>query len=76
VTATDIALLNDLLVVAGSRSKGVGRLLISAAMTNAKEHGCSRLVWQTAPDNDRAQRLYDQFAATRSEWIEYSVALR
>jgi GNAT superfamily N-acetyltransferase len=76
VSAVDIALLNDLLVVPSGRSRGIGGLLMAAAMSHAAERGYSRLVWQTAPDNDRAQRLYNQFPASTSLWLEYTLDLR
>jgi GNAT superfamily N-acetyltransferase len=75
VAASDIALMNDLLVRPASRSRGVGRLLISSAIRHAAARGCDRLVWETAPANERAQRLYGQFPATTSHWLEYSLAL-
>jgi GNAT superfamily N-acetyltransferase len=75
VSASDVALLNDLLVVPDRRSQGIGRMLVSAAITNAREHGCSQLRWQTAPDNQRAQRLYNQFNAQHDAWLEYTITL-
>jgi ribosomal protein S18 acetylase RimI-like enzyme len=75
VSAIDVALLNDILVSATTRSRGVGRLLLEAAAHHAAARGYDRLVWQTAPDNERAQRLYDQLPASRSPWLEYSLPL-
>lgn len=31
------------------------------------------LSWQTAKDNERAQRLYERIDAKRAEWVDYSV---
>jgi ribosomal protein S18 acetylase RimI-like enzyme len=75
VSAVDVAQLNDLLVRATSRSRGVGQRLIEAAAQAAAERGHPRLVWQTAPDNERAQRLYDRLPATKSLWLEYALPL-
>jgi GNAT superfamily N-acetyltransferase len=75
VSAVEVALLNDLLVAGGSRSRGVGRALLDAAARHASARGCRRLVWQTAPDNERARRLYDQLPATTTSWLEYSLPL-
>jgi ribosomal protein S18 acetylase RimI-like enzyme len=75
VSAVDVAVLNDLLVSPTTRSRGVGRRLLDAAAHHARDRGFPRLDWQTAPDNERAQRLYDQLPASKSEWLEYSLPL-
>jgi GNAT superfamily N-acetyltransferase len=75
VSAVDVALMNDLLVSPTHRSRGVGEQLIAAAADAARSRGCVRLEWRTAPDNARAQRLYDRLDATRSEWLQYSIRL-
>ena len=75
VSAADVALLNDLLVSSTNRSQGVGEMLINAAADAARARGCARLEWRTAPDNARAQRLYDRLGATKGEWLEYTMAL-
>ena len=28
-------------------------------------------MWQTATDNDRAQKVYDRVGGTREEWVDY-----
>ena len=58
-----------------ARGQGVGRALIEASATVARERGAHRLEWATAPDNKTAQRLYDSTGAGRSEWIEYELPL-
>jgi GNAT superfamily N-acetyltransferase len=75
VNAIETVLMNDLYVDAGSRGEGVGRALIEAAAEVARERGCSRLEWSTAPSNETAQRLYDSTGAEKSTWIEYSLSL-
>ena len=75
VSAADVALLNDLLVSSTNRSQGVGERLVLAVAEAAREHGCVRLEWRTAPDNERAQRLYDRLDTAKSEWLEYSITL-
>jgi GNAT superfamily N-acetyltransferase len=71
----ETVLMNDLYVDAERRGKGVGRALIEASAAIAAERGARRLEWVTAPDNDRAQRLYDSTGAERSTWIEYELEL-
>ena len=72
-TAEEHVLLNDLFVTEQVRGKGVGRALIEAARAVARERGSKALSWQTAQDNDVAQRLYDQTGAERSAWFEYEL---
>ena len=73
LNAAEAVLMNDLYVAAGARGEGVGRALIEASVAVARERGARHLQWATAPDNDRAQRLYDSTGATRSTWIEYEL---
>lgn len=71
--AVETVLMNDLFVVPAARSRGIGRALIDASATIARERGAPSLGWATAPDNERAQRLYDSTGAERSTWIEYEL---
>ena len=71
----DTVLMNDLYVDERHRGEGVGRALIEAGAAVARERGAHRLEWATAPDNERAQRLYDSTGAARSEWVEYELEL-
>ncbi|HET7484690.1 MAG TPA: GNAT family N-acetyltransferase [Solirubrobacterales bacterium] len=71
----ETVLMNDLYVSPGARSQGVGRALIEASATVARERGAHHLEWATAPDNETAQRLYDSTGAERSSWIEYELGL-
>jgi GNAT superfamily N-acetyltransferase len=75
LAAEETVLMNDLFVAANARGGGIGRALIEASATMARERGAVSLEWATAPDNKRAQRLYDSTGATRSEWIEYELPL-
>ncbi|HXR30721.1 MAG TPA: GNAT family N-acetyltransferase [Solirubrobacterales bacterium] len=68
-------LMNDLFVDPAARGQGVGRALIEASATVARERRAQRLEWATAPDNLTAQHLYDSTGAERSEWIEYELRL-
>ena len=73
LSAEEVVLMNDLYVVEEHRGAGVGRALIDAAAAVAGERGAGHLEWATAPDNDRAQRLYDSTGAERSVWVTYEL---
>lgn len=73
--AAETVLMNDLFVLEAARGRGVGRALIEASAGVARERGAACLQWATAPDNHRAQRLYDSLPTARSEWLEYELEL-
>lgn len=64
--------MNDLYTLKESLGKGVGRRLIEHCRTYAAEKGCARLQWVTAPDNERAQQLYDSMETSKSTWQFYT----
>jgi GNAT superfamily N-acetyltransferase len=71
----ETVLMNDLFVTSEARGQGIGRALIEASATVARERGAHHLEWATAPSNKTAQRLYDSTGANRSTWIEYELGL-
>jgi GNAT superfamily N-acetyltransferase len=71
----ETVLMNDLFVDPASRGRGLGRALIEASATIARERSAQRLEWATAPSNATAQRLYDSTGAERRDWIEYELRL-
>jgi GNAT superfamily N-acetyltransferase len=73
LTAGRAAVMNDLFVRPTARGKGVGRALIEACRSRAGEHGGSELVWETTPDNETSQRLYDSITTDKSPWIYYAL---
>jgi GNAT superfamily N-acetyltransferase len=73
LSAEEVVLMNDLFVDEGQRGAGVGRALIEAATAVARDRGAGHLEWATAPDNERAQRLYDSTGAERSVWVTYEL---
>jgi GNAT superfamily N-acetyltransferase len=75
-TASQIAVMNDLYVDPAARGGGVADALIAACATCSRERGATALEWQTAPDNLRAQAVYDRVGASRENWINYTLALR
>jgi GNAT superfamily N-acetyltransferase len=75
VEAEDIVIMNDLYVVPEARGAGVGRQLIEATTTVARDRGVRLVRWSTALDNRRAQRLYETTGAERSTWFEYEISV-
>jgi GNAT superfamily N-acetyltransferase len=73
--ASRIGVMNDLFVAPAARGTGAAEQLIQACLDECRKHGAAELVWQTAPDNTRAQRVYDRVGATRSQWVDYSLSV-
>jgi GNAT superfamily N-acetyltransferase len=71
--ATRIGVMNDLFVTPAARGTGAAEALIRACVEECRDRGASRLTWQTAPENERAQRVYDRIGAERSQWVDYSL---
>jgi len=72
-SAVETVLMNDLFVVEEVRGQGVGRALIGAGTDLVRESGAAWLEWNTAPDNQTAQALYDSTGAERSTWVNYEL---
>ena len=66
-----IGVLNDLFVAPEARGRGAAEALIAASVEECWLRGAGQLSWQTAPDNHRAQRVYDRVGATREQWVDY-----
>ena len=75
LAAAETVLMNDLFVLDDARGQGVGRALIEASAAVARERGAHSLEWATAPDNTRAQALYDSTGATQETWLSYELSL-
>lgn len=71
--AARVGVLNDLFVVPTVRGSGTGRALIERCLGACRERGVAKLVWETAPDNAAAQRLYDGIGAAKSTWLSYEL---
>lgn len=69
--ACRIGVMNDLFVAEVARGQGLAEALIEACWAACVRRGARRLTWQTAPDNLRAQSVYDRVGATRERWIDY-----
>jgi len=66
-----IGVMNDLYVSPAWRGRNVGERLIAACRSACHEHGALGLSWQTAPDNHRAQALYERVGARSARWVDY-----
>jgi GNAT superfamily N-acetyltransferase len=71
--AARIGVMNDLFVAPAARGSGLAEQLIEACRERCRAHGAKTLAWQTAPDNERAQRLYDRIGGEREQWVDYSL---
>ena len=70
-SACRIGVMNDLFVARGARGHGLAEELISACRTECARHSARQLSWQTAPDNRRAQAVYDRVGGHREQWVDY-----
>jgi len=71
--AAPLGTMNDLFVVPEARGLRVGERLIEACLARCAEHGACEMEWQTAPENTRAQALYDRVGGRREPWLCYSL---
>jgi GNAT superfamily N-acetyltransferase len=75
LSASRIAVMNDLFVSGEARGGGIADALIHACAERARERGATSLDWQTANDNDRARAVYERVGGRRDErWVGYSIA--
>jgi GNAT superfamily N-acetyltransferase len=72
--ASRIGVMNDLFVAETARGRGAAEQLIEACRAECTHRGARQLTWQTAPDNLRAQAVYDRVGATREQWVDYWLA--
>jgi GNAT superfamily N-acetyltransferase len=70
-SAERIGIMNDLFVAEAARGQRIADKLIEACRAECTRRGAGRLTWQTAPDNLRAQAVYDRVGGTREQWIDY-----
>jgi GNAT superfamily N-acetyltransferase len=74
LSASRVGLMNDLFVAPEGRGSGAADALIEECRRRCAARGATRLVWQTAKDNARAQAVYERAGATREEWVDYWLA--
>jgi GNAT superfamily N-acetyltransferase len=70
-SAERIGVMNDLYVAPAGRGTGLAEALIEACRAECAARGAGKLTWQTAPDNERAMKVYDRVGATREQWVDY-----
>jgi GNAT superfamily N-acetyltransferase len=70
-SACRIGVMNDLFVAEAARGQGLAERLIEACRQECTRRGAGQLTWQTAPDNLRAQAVYDRVGGTREQWVDY-----
>jgi GNAT superfamily N-acetyltransferase len=76
LSASRIAVMNDLFVSPDGRGRGAADALIKACAERAREHGATSLEWQTARDNERARKVYDRVGGRMSDrWVDYDLSL-
>ncbi|MFC0709411.1 GNAT family N-acetyltransferase [Azorhizophilus paspali] len=72
---TPVALLEDMVVDAMARGRGLGTQLLEAATATARRRGCRRITLLTDADNLDAQRFYARQGFARSPMIPLRLAL-
>jgi GNAT superfamily N-acetyltransferase len=73
--AARIAVMEDLFVAPEARGGGAADALIRACADRARALGAPVVTWLTAPDNHRAQAVYDRVGATADTFLEYELEL-
>ncbi len=71
IDAARLGVMNDLFVAEPARGQGLAEALIEACRAECVARGARRLSWQTAPENLRAQSVYDRVGGVRERWIDY-----
>jgi GNAT superfamily N-acetyltransferase len=76
LSASRLAVMNDIFVSADARGGGTAEALISACAERAREHGATSLDWQTARNNARARKVYDRVGGQADDrWVDYSLTV-
>jgi GNAT superfamily N-acetyltransferase len=70
-SAERIGVMNDLFVAPEGRGTGAAGALIEGCRAECARHGAAKLTWQTALDNERAQRVYERIGAIQERWLDY-----
>jgi GNAT superfamily N-acetyltransferase len=73
--AAKVGYLEDLYVVPDSRGGGIADALIEVCAERCRERGAPAMQWQTAPDNRRAQAVYERTGAEADTYLEYDLGL-
>ena len=70
-----IGYLEDLFVDPEARGRGTADALIEVCAERCRELGMPALEWLTAPDNQRAQKVYNRTGAGSDTFVEYDLEL-
>jgi ribosomal protein S18 acetylase RimI-like enzyme len=73
--ASRVGYLEDLFVDPYARGRGIADALIEACAARCRDQGLSAMQWQTAPDNRRAQAVYNRTGAGFDTYLEYDLQL-
>jgi GNAT superfamily N-acetyltransferase len=73
--AARIGYLEDLFVDPEARGKGIADALIEVCAERCRELGMPAIEWLTAPDNRRAQQVYNRTGAESGTYLEYDLEL-
>jgi GNAT superfamily N-acetyltransferase len=73
--AAQVGYLEDLFVDPDARGKGIADALIEVCAERCRELGLPAMEWLTAPDNLRAQQVYDRTGAESDTYLEYDLTL-
>jgi GNAT superfamily N-acetyltransferase len=73
--AARIGYLEDLFVDPETRGKGIADALIAVCADRCRELGMPAMEWLTAPDNHRAQTVYNRTGADSDTYVEYDLEL-
>ena len=71
--AARVGIMNDLYVSPEARGSGLADALIAACVQACATRGAQRLDWQTAPENLRAQAVYERVGGTREPWVQFTL---
>jgi GNAT superfamily N-acetyltransferase len=71
-----IVVLEDLFVGEPARGRRHADRLIEATAALARRHGAPAVTWLTAPDNHRAQAVYNRVGGRPAPFLEYDLELR
>jgi GNAT superfamily N-acetyltransferase len=73
--AARIGYLEDLFVDPEARGRGIADALIEVCAARCRELGMPAMEWLTAPDNRRAQQVYNRTGAESGTYLEYDLEL-
>jgi GNAT superfamily N-acetyltransferase len=73
--AARIGYLEDLFVDPEARGRGIADALIEVCAARCRELGMPAMEWLTAPDNHRAQHVYNRTGAESGTYLEYDLEL-